>query len=162
MISDFIQEKMNGESAVEKLVAINVSFWSRYLRNKYVVRYIDAGAPVPAKMLHGIALANRPDYSEAAVNKFEEILFSLIGDQIQQGYTRIDLRCDYDGIGMLDVASTEALGNLYDSKLSYSYKTFTSLDIVASTIRYREGHDMKSYNINNVVDSSTLFLEGDL
>lgn len=162
MISDFIQEKVNGKDKLERLVAINVSFWSRYLRNKDTVQYIDDGAPAPAKMMHRMAMAGKPNYSEVAVSIFEEVLFRLMMEQIQHGHANIDLSCDYDARGLLAEASNEALGSLYASKLSYSYKTHTLLDIAAGTIRYSEGYNAKSYNIYNVVDSSPLFLEGDL
>ena len=162
MISPFLQTKANEGDELTVKIAMCVSFWSRYLRNKHTVRYIDNGATTASIAIHGLALNKRPDYRPDAVDKFERYLFDSIVELINNGETLISLYCDYDAEDLLSVTAKHALGSSYESKLSFSYKTNTVLDVNTKVLKYKEGYAMPLFTINRLIDSNLFVLEGDI
>lgn len=162
MISTFLKTKVNKRDELTAKVAMCVSFWSRYLRNKDTVRYIDSGATAVSISMHGLALNGRPEYKPDAVDAFEQYLFNNIVDLIKRGETLISLYCDYDAEDLLAKAAKHALGNAYNSKLSFSYKTNTVLDVNSKVLKYIEGYGMPMFTINRLIDSNLFVLDGDI
>lgn len=157
MVSQFLKEKYESGTRSEKLAAIAVSFWSRYLRNKQHVCYKDNGASHGAIRSFNLSVSAREDYSNSIVDKFEERLFASICEKINAGESKITLSVHYNPDLLLRDAAVYAFNDEDISPVLFSYLTGVIIDPAIRSVKYREGHITEHWlqKLTQLIDSDT-------